>query len=152
MQTRIAELEARRTTLGDKPKEFYDPQNPASITAVITSVLLVIGHYKLIEWSTTTLVAAFTFTTICTVIALQFTDFWAITWTDLANGFRFACRQRRKQEATKRWPLLARRSALLAFVHPNWFRIRIGVWKRDMLATPALATTRPPGANEPVAG
>jgi Mn2+/Fe2+ NRAMP family transporter len=70
-------------------KKFYDPQIWATITAIITSILLVVGKYKLIEWSTTTLVAAFTFTTICTVIALQFTDFWAITWTDLANGLSF---------------------------------------------------------------
>jgi Mn2+/Fe2+ NRAMP family transporter len=89
LQQQIVELTSRRMTLGEKPKIIYDPQIWASVTAVITSILLVIGHYKLIEWSTTTLVAGFTFTTICTVIALQFTDFWAITWTDLANGFSF---------------------------------------------------------------
>lgn len=85
----ISELEARRSALGDRPKRFYDPQIWATITAVITSILLVVGRYKLIEWSTTTFVAAFTATTIGTVIALQFTDFWAITWTDLRNGFSF---------------------------------------------------------------
>lgn len=70
-------------------RSFIDPQIWAVITAVITSILLVAGRYKLIEWSTTTLVTAFTLTTILTVIALQFTDFWAISWTDLRNGFSF---------------------------------------------------------------
>jgi Mn2+/Fe2+ NRAMP family transporter len=87
------DLDALKSEQATKERElarsFYDPQYWATITAVITSILLVVGQYKLIEWSTTTLVAAFTFTTICTVIALQFTDFWAITWTDLRNGFSF---------------------------------------------------------------
>ncbi len=89
LETQITQLEAKRTALGAKPKKFYDPQIWATITAIITSILLVVGKYKLIEWSTTTMVAAFTFTTVLTVIALQFTDFWAITWTDLANGMSF---------------------------------------------------------------
>lgn len=70
-------------------QSFIDPQIWASIMAVVTSFLLVAGRYKLIEWSTTTLVAAFTFTTVLTVIALQFTGFWAISWTDLRDGFSF---------------------------------------------------------------
>jgi Mn2+/Fe2+ NRAMP family transporter len=89
LEKQITELESKRVALGEKPKKFYDPQIWATITAIVTSILLVVGKYKLIEWSTTTMVAAFTFTTICTVIALQFTDFWAITWTDLGNGLSF---------------------------------------------------------------
>ncbi len=89
LQSRIADLAAQRGKLGEKPKQFYDPQIWATITAVVSSIWLVVGRYSLIEWSTTTLVAAFTFTTLCTVLALQFTDFWAITWTDMVNGFSF---------------------------------------------------------------
>lgn len=89
LKTKIAKLEETRVKLGEKPKKLNDPQYWATIIAVITSILLVVGRYKMVEWSTTTMVAAFTFTTLCTVIALQFTDFWAITWTDLINGFSF---------------------------------------------------------------
>src|SRR5690606_4290602 len=67
----------------------YDSQIWASIVAVITSILLVVGRYKLIEFSTTTLVAAFTLTTVATVIALQFTTSWAISAQDIINGLSF---------------------------------------------------------------
>lgn len=87
------DLEAAKSEKLYKERElarsFVDPQIWAAIMAIVTSILLVAGRYKLIEWSTTTLVAAFTLTTILTVIALQFTDFWAISWTDLRNGFSF---------------------------------------------------------------
>lgn len=87
------DLQAAKSEKAHKEQELsrkiIDPQIWATIIAIATSILLVAGRYKLIEWSTTAMVAAFTFTTVLTVIALQFTDNWAITWTDLRHGFSF---------------------------------------------------------------
>ncbi|QDU31966.1 manganese transport protein MntH [Anatilimnocola aggregata] len=89
LDTRIASLTETLTKLGPKPPTNYDPQYWATVIAVVTSILLVVGKYKLIEWSTTTMVAAFTLTTVGTVIALQFTDFWAIRFSDIVDGLSF---------------------------------------------------------------
>jgi Mn2+/Fe2+ NRAMP family transporter len=89
LDERIASLQQTLTSLGERPSTNYDPQIWAAVIAVITSILLVVGKYKLIEWSTTTMVAAFTLTTLGTVVALQFTDFWAIRWLDIMNGLSF---------------------------------------------------------------
>ena len=86
---RIATLSGKLEALGPKPQKIYDPQIWASLIAVVTSILLVLGRYKLIEYGTTTLVAAFTMTTVATVVALQFTDVWAIQWSDIVNGLSF---------------------------------------------------------------
>jgi Mn2+/Fe2+ NRAMP family transporter len=84
----IAGLKDELARLGPKP-ESYDPQIWATIFAVITSILLVVGHYKLIESTTTTMVAAFTLVTIVTVFALQFSAGWAIRGQDIIDGFSF---------------------------------------------------------------
>jgi Mn2+/Fe2+ NRAMP family transporter len=89
LDERIASLQQTLASLGERPSTNYDPQIWAAVIAVITSILLVVGKYKLIEWSTTTMVAAFTLTTLGTVVALQFTDFWAIRWHDIMNGLSF---------------------------------------------------------------
>ena len=92
---RVAELDSRVRELtlwvrNRGPVEpSSDPQIWAAITAVATSILLVVGRYRLIEWTTTAMVAAFTLTTVCTVVALQFTDFWAIRGQDMIDGFSF---------------------------------------------------------------
>jgi Mn2+/Fe2+ NRAMP family transporter len=89
LDERIASLQQTLSSLGERPSTNYDPQIWAAVIAVVTSILLVVGKYKLIEWSTTTMVAAFTLTTVGTVVALQFTDFWAIRWHDILNGLSF---------------------------------------------------------------
>jgi manganese transport protein len=60
----------------------------AILTGVVASILLVGGHYIVVERGTILLVAVFTVLTIYTVISLQFTPF-ATSWSDLADGFRF---------------------------------------------------------------
>src|SRR5688572_6750599 len=65
---------------------------PVSILAIligaITSVLLVLGRYRLVETSSTIMVATFTITTMVAVGALQFTEF-AVSGAQIASGFRF---------------------------------------------------------------
>ncbi|WP_425615818.1 NRAMP family divalent metal transporter [Anatilimnocola sp. NA78] len=89
LMIRNQELRDALVKLGPRPATNYDPQIWASVIAVVTSILLVVGKYKLIEWSTTTMVAAFTLTTVGTVIALQFTEFWAIRFSDIVDGLSF---------------------------------------------------------------
>ena len=60
-----------------------------ALLAIVTSVLLVVGRYRLIENVTTTLVAMFTLMTVATVVALQWTKDWAIAGQDIANGLSF---------------------------------------------------------------
>jgi Mn2+/Fe2+ NRAMP family transporter len=61
----------------------------AAVLAVATSILLVVGRYKLIEAGTTALVAVFTLVTVLNVLLLQTTASWAITWQDIVNGLSF---------------------------------------------------------------
>jgi Mn2+/Fe2+ NRAMP family transporter len=74
---------------GDKPQPSADDKIWAGIIAVATAGLLMVGRYKLIEVVTTAMVAMFTFATVANVLALQWTDTWAITLRDLANGLSF---------------------------------------------------------------
>jgi manganese transport protein len=60
----------------------------AVLIGAITAILLVIGRYKLVETSSTIMVAIFTITTMVAVGALQFTEF-AVTSSQLASGFTF---------------------------------------------------------------
>jgi Mn2+/Fe2+ NRAMP family transporter len=60
----------------------------AIIIGASTALLLVIGRYRLVETSSTIMVAIFTLTTMVAVGALQFTDF-AVTGAQLASGFTF---------------------------------------------------------------
>lgn len=60
----------------------------AVLVGLSCAILLVIGHYRLVEWVSTALVAAFTLTTLVAVIALQTTPF-AVTSAQLIEGFRF---------------------------------------------------------------
>jgi Mn2+/Fe2+ NRAMP family transporter len=98
---RIAAMGARLTEVDRKLAAFgadYDVTSRrfwsddriwALLIAVATSILLVVGRYKLIEVGTTALVAVFTFMTVANVVMLQTTNTWAITWQDLINGLSF---------------------------------------------------------------
>jgi Mn2+/Fe2+ NRAMP family transporter len=56
---------------------------------LLTAILLVVGRYKFVETVSTALVAIFTLCTLVAVGALQTTPY-AITATNLADGFRFS--------------------------------------------------------------
>jgi manganese transport protein len=65
---------------------------PVNTLAVLVgtscAVLLVIGRYRLVESTSTAMVAAFTITTLVAVIAMQSTPY-AVTGAQLASGFTF---------------------------------------------------------------
>ncbi len=84
----IAELgPARFEQLGGKPPPGYDDRIWASLIAVVTAVILVVGRYGLIQSFSTALVCGFTLITIGNLCALQNDDTWRVTWQDLAQGF-----------------------------------------------------------------
>ena len=60
----------------------------AVVVGVLTTVLLVVGHYRLVEVASLWMVVAFTLCTMVAVIALQFTPY-AITTQHLAEGLSF---------------------------------------------------------------
>jgi Mn2+/Fe2+ NRAMP family transporter len=93
-QERLAAVNARLSAFGDdyeaRSKQFWtDERMWALLLAVGTSILLIVGRYKLIEVVTTAMVAVFTFMTVANVIMLQTTNTWAISWQDLVNGLSF---------------------------------------------------------------
>ena len=113
-QEAAALLEQRRAALGPVPEKLFAPINSAGprmaldpvlvqfgrldtlddelwalVMAVITSVLLVLGRYGLIQSFSAVLVASFTMVTVVNVAMLQRNYYWAIGWTDLVDGFRF---------------------------------------------------------------
>ena len=55
----------------------------------MTSLLLYVGTYQLIQLVSTALVATFTLVTILTMIALQTRSEWAVSARELANGLSF---------------------------------------------------------------
>lgn len=88
-----SKLEAAQPKDADgKPLElpyWTDDKMWAVGIALFTSVLLVVGRYRLIERVTTTMVASFTLMTMLTVLMLQTTVSFSISWQDLVNGFSF---------------------------------------------------------------
>ncbi len=61
----------------------------AALLAVVTSVLLYFGRYRLIQVVSTVLVAVFTLVTIMTLIMLQTKPEWAVRGHELARGLSF---------------------------------------------------------------
>lgn len=76
---RAAERSARNEA------DALDPIVWAFAVAILTSVLLFVGHYGLIQFLSTVLVALFTLVTLVTLLVLQATE-WAVTAADLASG------------------------------------------------------------------
>ncbi len=68
-----------------EPKDAY---LWATIIAVITSGLMFVGHYGLIQSVSTVLVALFTLITVITLSFLQFTD-WGVSGQEFTTGLRF---------------------------------------------------------------
>jgi Mn2+/Fe2+ NRAMP family transporter len=86
------EADVAAARLRDKPAPppfTWDDRVWAAIPAVITSLMLFFGRYNLVQNLATVLVAAFTFVTVGNVLALQGTERWRISATDLAEGFSF---------------------------------------------------------------
>jgi Mn2+/Fe2+ NRAMP family transporter len=84
LEQQVAELSARVDVL----PQPADIAIWATLTAVLTSALMYIGRYGLIQVVTTVLVGSFTVITIASVVMLQSTE-WAIQWSDVVNGLRF---------------------------------------------------------------
>lgn len=65
----------------------------ATIMAVLTSILLVIGRYGLIQTLSTVLVAAFTLLTIANLYLLQGEPEWRVSLSDFVDGLKFGLPQ-----------------------------------------------------------
>jgi hypothetical protein len=87
---RIRVLQASMQQLASRrPPEPSDPYLWAAVVAVITSGLLYVGRYGLIQLLATVLVVGFTVVTILTVVLLQRNSAWAVTGQELAQGLSF---------------------------------------------------------------
>jgi len=90
--TAIEELQQKIASLASETAELKEPTDPylwATILAIVTSVLLFVGRYRLIQFVATALVVTFTIVTMVTLILLQTKPEWAVTSGDLANGLSF---------------------------------------------------------------
>jgi Mn2+/Fe2+ NRAMP family transporter len=70
-------------------REPHDPYLWALLLAAVTSALLYVGRYQLIQVVATALVATFTLVTILTLIALQMRGEWAVTGGEVVRGLSF---------------------------------------------------------------
>jgi len=66
-----------------------DPMIWATVVAVVTSILLVVGRYRLIQAASTLLVAIFTFVTLVNLLLLERHPTYAVHLSDLIDGMRF---------------------------------------------------------------
>ena len=88
----ITKLEQKITALTSETSELKEPTDAyiwATILAIVTSVLLYVGRYGLIQFVATVLVVTFTIVTIITLILLQTKPEWAVTGGDLTSGLSF---------------------------------------------------------------
>jgi Mn2+/Fe2+ NRAMP family transporter len=74
---------------GEQASKPHDTAIWAAIIAVLTSVLLVIGRYGLIQTLSTVLVASFTMVTIANLFLLQEQPDWRVGWSDFVGGLKF---------------------------------------------------------------
>ena len=84
LQQDVASMEARLNQMPTPPDSYLW----AGLLAVLTSALLYVGQYGLIERVATVFVGAFTAVTIATLFLLQATD-WAVMSQHIAEGFSF---------------------------------------------------------------
>jgi hypothetical protein len=88
----IVDLEGNITRLAELISQRREPPDPylwALILAAVTSILLYVGRYGLIQIVSTVLVATFTLVTILTVVALQMKAEWAVRGLELGQGLSF---------------------------------------------------------------
>ncbi len=68
------------------PPRSYDAILWAAIMAVVTSLMLMVGRYGLIQSLSTALVILFTILTVLNTVWLQSDPFWGIPWPEVAAG------------------------------------------------------------------
>jgi Mn2+/Fe2+ NRAMP family transporter len=89
---RAAELREDIVGLDGRLDERREPNDPyiwAAVLAAVTSLLLYVGRYRVIQFVSTALVAVFTLATIFTLVALQMKEQWAVSAGELATGLSF---------------------------------------------------------------
>ncbi len=84
----VQELDQHLRQLGPPP-ENGDDILWATVIAVATSIILVVGRYGTIQAISAVLVSVFTFITIGNLLQLQSLPDWRVSWQDLANGMSF---------------------------------------------------------------
>ncbi|MFO0919561.1 MAG: Nramp family divalent metal transporter [Planctomycetaceae bacterium] len=96
-EARLAEVRA-----GTKTKDpiTLDDRLWAAVIAVMTSLLLGVGRYRVIQDFSTILVVVFTFVTIGNVFALQTTADWHIPASEFLEGLKFRLPQGKEAIAT----------------------------------------------------
>ncbi|NBW95524.1 MAG: transmembrane Mn(2+) transporter [Planctomycetia bacterium] len=82
LRARFRDLEAAKRGL-DRP---VDGAAWAVVVAAVTSGLLAVGRYRVIEWLSILLVGGFTLVTLSALVMLQFDPAWAISGGELASG------------------------------------------------------------------
>ncbi len=90
--TVTAQLQQKIASLTSETAELREPKDAylwATILAIVTSVMLFVGRYRLIQFVATSLVMIFTIVTIMTLILLQTRSEWAVTGGDLVSGLSF---------------------------------------------------------------
>lgn len=88
----INELQQKVNSLTSETAELREPKDAyiwATIVAVITSLLLYVGRYGLIQFVATVLVVTFTIITVITLILLQTKPEWSVSGSDLYSGLSF---------------------------------------------------------------
>jgi len=88
-ESREQSLAALDAALKSRPEGTRDQYYWATIITIATSIMLVAGRYGFIQWSSTFMVASFTFVTVVDVCLLQLKPEWAIRWEDIARGLQF---------------------------------------------------------------
>jgi len=81
-------LEIEETTIG-VPPDSNDDVIWAAVVTVLTSVLLVVGRYRLVQALATAFVALFTFVSIGNLIHLQSLPDWRISSNEILEGLSF---------------------------------------------------------------
>ncbi len=79
----------RWNELDQRPPPPPDDKIWATLMAVITTVLLVLGRYRLIQALSTAIVAMFTFITVANLMVLQVHPTWSVGWSDIIAGLQF---------------------------------------------------------------
>ena len=85
-------LQGQVTKLTNETAQLDEPMDAylwATILAIATSALLLVGRYGLIQFVATIFVVTFTIVTIATLIMLQTKPQWAVTGSDIADGLSF---------------------------------------------------------------
>ena len=85
LDSRIANLDQHRNAFG----EPLDAYLWSSLLAVVTSILLYVGHYRFIQMVCIVFVGSFTLMTVATVVLLQTNPSWQIETSDIIQGLSF---------------------------------------------------------------